>query len=1114
MKRLLLFAVAAALTSSAPLHGSAADSVWTGSGSTPYLDNAANWEADLLPPLTDGTASLLFGNATGNFVTVNSSSGIYGLKIYDSYRFEGWVTTLTLGAGGLLFSPSSSSAWLKFHESLAIQLSTDQTWAINGGTVDFEGYLAGSSDATLTKTGAGRLVLRDGNTGLASNIALNDGSIEIVGTGGHMANTALGTGTLTIGPATGAGLPALVARDQVDEDATVLLGNNLILNGVLNTRNDVEFELSGAITLNSDTTFNSSGDSLTISGAIGEASAGRKVTVNAAGAIILTGSNGWTGGTQVDKGVLVFAGENNTPGTTGGITVGPLGYVGITTGQNVGGFLGQLNTTSSGAIGFDSPLDQPQSTFGSSAETAIAIDLSGFNANLRLGSASHAILGPYATITPQGGDYRFGGGGGVLSVATQLTGSRGLVVDSPAQLPLTLRLMNTTNNFTGAVSVTDSALVFGDNQTAETAYLPAGTMTMDSGSYIGSEDPDLTAQAMFSRFSTTTPGIIGFDIAPNALSTRVIDLTGVQVGNSPSTDFTQAYIGTSSFLWSSATQEIAGPGVRLTGTIEPDGDGVHRFAAYKGGALEVAGTLTGNALVIGQPDALGAFGDRIRELYSTVLLTGNNGTGLAGGTTFYGGRLMIGQSNGVIGTDPTNALGAGPLTIAPVAFTLEGEDEPPYPLLSATTADIIVPNNISLQTEIDVGGDSSFTLAGNISGGGELYVGEETNGAFTLTLSGNNTFTGGVHVSGDSTVNVASNTGLGAGPLQFESSAYSSAVVNFVGATTNAPVIGGLSSPDYSEIYLTVDNTVLTVNQPSLLEQGSSFRGYISANGQNARLVKDGPGVLSLEGGEEDADYGFYATGFGGTGLAGDPNVLLEVRNGTLVLGNGFYLDDSSSSLWVNGGALILADTSLSNPIIVSAGALGGRGTIDSSVTIGNGAKLMAGYDDTHGRIGELSISELTLASGGVFEWDIIDADNSAQAGHDKILVSLPTTLTVSSTPESPFLIRPVSLNSAGVDGILGGLTPGVTYSWTLISYQSIAGVTQSINPANIALDPTLSSYWQTSISGTLSLEFTNLSGSGELLLNFTAVPEPSTYALFGLGLGLAGLAAWRRRRV
>ena len=36
---------------------------------------------------------------------------------------------------------------------------------------------------------------------------------------------------------------------------------------------------------------------------------------------------------------------------------------------------------------------------------------------------------------------------------------------------------------------------------------------------------------------------------------------------------------------------------------------------------------------------------------------------------------------------------------------------------------------------------------------------------------------------------------------------------------------------------------------------------------------------------------------------------------------------------------------------------------------------------------------------------------------------------------------------------------------------------------------------------------------NNQVLLNFTPVPEPSTYALLALGLGLIGWSVWRRRQ-
>ncbi|MBA4137280.1 MAG: hypothetical protein C0518_08195 [Opitutus sp.] len=1115
MKCAHLIAAAIALLPSLLLHGTVPEFTWTGAASSNSTESANNWQNGIAPAF-DGSELLRFGASRKNFISVPSISA-FGLRITDHYHFDG-ESTLTLGASGLEFTPTNTSTHAVFEQYVNVALAAAQTWTVTNGSVEVRGQITGSGD--LTKAGQGRLMLFDGNSGYSGNLTLANGSLEIVADPEYSTTTALGTGTLTFGAPTGLKPPTLIARFEGgdNEDSSIQVDNAIVVNGVLATKNDAELNLTGDVTLNTSSTFTTSGDWLIIDGAINEASEGKKLTIDAAGVIVLTGSSGWTGGTQINKGILVFAGDDdNTPGTTDGITVGSLGYVGITVGQNVGGFLGELNKSSSGTLGFDSDPEAPQSTFDGTVELPLALDLTGFNSSFRLGSATKAILGQNVVITPQGSDYRFGGGGGILTVASRLTGSYGLVLDSPDQLPLTVRLLNQTNNFTGNISVTNSGLVFTDNQGAGSTALPTGTFSMNAASYIGHEDPHVTPATFFAKFAQNTPGIIGFDLAPNQLSTRVIDLTGVQIGNSAETDFTNAYLGTSSFLFNTELGEITGPGVRFTGTIEPNSDLIHRFAAYKGGALEVAGTLTGSALIVGQPDSLGAFGDRMRELYSTVLISGNNAGGLTGGTTFYGGQLMIGQhaNDGIVGTDHTHALGEGTLTIAPITFTIEGDDDSPAPLLTAAQSGIIVPNAIALNTEVDVGGDHNFTLAGNISGSGELYVGEESDGAFTLTLSGNNTFSGGVYVTRDSVVNAASNTALGTGPLAFGSFSSSSPVVNF---SSNAPVVGELSSQNHALLELTQDNTILTVNQPTNNEYGDTFRGRISGGGegQNARLVKTGPGTLRLEGNSNDNgnDYGFYAYGFDATTPAGTVPVLMEVRGGTLAIGPDFYIEDSSSRLWVNGGTLAISnEADVYNPILVTSGNIAGNGNL-GNVSVGSGAKVMPGFDDANGRIGSLTIDHLTLAGGAIFEWDIASALSGNSNSRDSLTIGTASTLEITATDtrdSTKLVIRPVTLSSTGVNGILSDLAAGEVYSWTLIEYLGIEGIAQAIDPTNVRLDL---SAWQANVAGTFKLEFTSLSGSGQLLLSFTAVPEPSTYALLALGLGFIGVTCWCRRRV
>jgi hypothetical protein len=1117
---------------------------WTGVGYNSNVETASNWQNDVAPDFTNGSATLVFAPSRQNYVSfAGVDKDIAGLQVSGFYRFVGNENLLSIFGGGLTVTAPAGKSRLEFAPgSLFVNVGANQTWNIGANA---EVVIGSSIQGTgvITKTGAGTLYLGSNNdaegNAWSGGLVLNQGTVVVGGRRDYVglredlqgiaeegpnngdvaqnhgvyedgavsvASGALGTGTLTIGPATGnpATTPTLVASWEQNnseyvgsgDDDTVILPNNITVNGTLNTVNDSALRLTGTLTLAADTVITSRGQNLEISGPITESGGARKLTVNTTNAVVHFGSSLWTGGTEVTQGVLLFAGEDNTPGIPGGITVGANGYVGISVDQNLQGFLDQITSTSTGSIGFDSDPNGDISTFGAGA----AIDLAAKNPALRLGSATRAIIADTATLTPAGGPtdpYRFGGGGGELTVAAPLSGARGVTVESPAELPLTLRLINNTNSFTGTVNVAHSAVIFGNNGTSgdNVPRGPGQLVLSGPGSYVGSEDPDTTPANFVPLFSATTPGVIGFDQDPSSLSTRVVDLNLFGFAS-----LSQAYLGTASRIH---TETGSAPGVRFTGTIGAGGGGVHRFAGYKGGFLEVAGTLAGFSLAIGHPDALGTFGDRVREMYSTVLLSGDNGTGLAGGTTLYGGHLMLGHAQ---------ALGGGTLTVAPVSFTIPGDDGDISPLLSTSTAGLTFANPVVLQNDLNLGGDHDFGFSGVVSGSGELYVGEDAADGFTFTLSAANTFTGGVYVSRNSTLVVDHNQALGAGPLAFGRPVPEDAPT--VVFNTAAPVINGLSSGNYASLILNEENTVLTVNQPSTLEYGDVFRGEISTNSEGGalRLVKSGPGALVLDGNDNSYDYGIFGTGFGGTTLPGDPNVIIEVQSGRLVLGETFYLNDYSSTIWVNGGTFVTVQQYLSNPVVVSAGTLAGTGYYYSTVSLGSGAKLAPGFDGANGRIGTLQIDHLTAGPGSILEIDIRSTNPDDFSRNDFLQITTDSTLEITATALQPWVIRPVSLDSSGVNGILGGIEPDGTYSWTIASYQGLSGVATALNPANIVLD--LSAF-QPAVAGSFSLQFSNIgeAASGTLTLNFTAVPEPSTYALLVLGLGAVGLAARRRAR-
>ncbi|MDP2138329.1 MAG: autotransporter-associated beta strand repeat-containing protein, partial [Candidatus Didemnitutus sp.] len=676
--------------------------VWTGFHENNNFSAANNWKDNAVPTPLDGTVLLSFPSTQNRFVYLNSSIHVLGLVASGHRHIDSNESSLTLGAGGVTFSPQGQATHLVFEPNAFVVLGANQNWTASNGAIEVRSFLSGVG--VLTKLGNGELILRHGNSN-SGGINLNAGKL-VLGANDGIQSTALGSGVLTIGAPAGGTTPppTLVTRQRLYggsyDESSVLIANNIVLNGALSTINQTKLTLSGSITLNTNTTITTRGHPLSLEGAISEATSGKKITMDGKGVVVLAGANTYTGGTTVNQGRLIFGTAAAVP-ATGDLTVAANGYLGFafTTGYgtliNNGGTSQFDKTNTAGSFGFDSELDSLPQTF------AEAIDLTGFNASARLGSASHAVIS--GNITPQGSDYRFGGGGGYLTVSSQLTGARNVVLDSPSHSPLTVRLTNTaiTNNFTGNVTATHSGIIFGSN-----VKLPSGAnqLTPLLGGYIGTahsshfESPTALNNYL-PLFSATTTGVIGFDLAIGESTTRVVDLTGAAY-----TSLLNAYLGTSS-------KASSGAGIRFTGTISPNSNSVHRFAAFKGGVLEVAGTLPGNSLVIGHPDALSLFADRTRGQYSTVIVSGNNGSGLAGGTTFYGGHLVLGQSNGTIGTEATNALGSGTLTVAPVTFEVESghEDSTPTPFLSAAAPNLIFNNAIVLNTDLDLGGNNNVT---------------------------------------------------------------------------------------------------------------------------------------------------------------------------------------------------------------------------------------------------------------------------------------------------------------------------------------------------------------------------------------------------------------------
>lgn len=1058
---------------------------WTGGGSnSEYLFDADNWLDGTPPPepidgpgIADALASteLLFGPLA--LTTYTEYYHLYANRLnFDgitrSFYIRGDYDTTHLGSGGIVYNPAGNIT--SFLEG-RVQLEANQTWNIAGGTlVLYDAIKDFGAGYDLTKTGAGTLRLVETyDNNWTGGMTLAGGKVIISPSYDYYDNLvhSLGEGTLTFSGGTLVTQPNFEDYYYYDfDDYPVHLANPVVSNGTISIQNGVEmYWQDGGVLLAADTLLDITGRPLFIESNISETGGARSLSMNSGGAVVLTGTNTYTGGTSVDKGILIFATTGSLPATpvTNALAVGALGYIGFgDDGSENGGaslsnpqglFVDRFNKAATfGTVGLDSDPDDDASNFTGS------IDLTGFAASAKLGSATHAILS--GSITPQGANYRFGGGGGFLQVDSYLTGNRGIVADSPAATPLTVRFTGGDNDFTGAISATNSAVILAEGVSSTSA------LNLGAGGYIGTEASS-SIQSFIDRFAALTQGVIGID----SFASYTVNIED----NLSLAAFTNgAYLGTTHPGY---VDDGVGGGVVLQGTFTSGNGGAdaYRFAGYKGGLLRVESVLSGAAgVLIGDPTSPATFGDYLNQEFSTVGLIGDN-SALTGNVTLYGGQLFVGGQYAT----PTTALGTGSLVVQGMSLPPEWIDwdgSAPKPHLAAEWG-AIIPNAITLNSQLNVSPWMQMELAGKISGAGRLYLEAET----YVTLSNDaNDFTGGIYVSTEAELYLTANHAAGLGTLSF---GYSSGEAIF--NTTN-PVIHGLESDKYYA-YLEVEapDATLEINQNIDTTYSGGLRAdYYDGEDKSGRFLKTGTGTLRLDGAE------IYSYGLA-DGQGND--VSLEIQGGTVVLANNTYVEGGIIKL--SGGTLALENSYLSRPVLAQSGVLAGNGNFYGAVTLGSDAVLSPGYSPGKMTFG----AGLTLQQGSAMDFEVQFAGGNPGIGYDTVEVTFGS-LDFSAVSAGGFTLKLISLAAGGGAGDVSDFSADTNYSWLLFSTTGLAGFDLS----KVTLDASL---FSNSLDAGLGNGWFSLSQSGnDLFVNFSPVPEPSTYALLAAGLGLVAL---RRRR-
>lgn len=953
--------------------------IWTGlagpiSGNTYAFEDPLNWQSNVAP--VNGN-NLVFGalpsinvSLTNNFTAGDITfSGIQnGLYL---------VGTGTLTLNGNVTTTTGSIYWGLF--GLPVDLAAGNHLYSPGGHADLYHFNPISGVGGIVQNGPNNLILTQSST-YSGGTTIN-GGILFVGM-----DSALGTGTVTLNGGT--------LATSYTNFSEVTLPNNFVLpanptfGSYVPDNTSLHLGVAGVTTVTPASgvptvNLNLVGNQpLYLAGNMINGSGVTRYTFTneaASFGFYLSGTNTYTGGTEVAAGSSVFFNQAASIPTTGFIYAPANAYAGLEdTSMTPANYISHFDlANSAGIVGFDNGYT-----------SAGAVDLSGFsNSSLAIGTRTSATLSGPLTPVPGSGQYNFSGSGWLLladpSTPNPLTGTNALRVTAmPESSPMVVVLSSSgTNNYTGNTIADGSAIIFDSDSS-----LSGGTsIQLFNGGYVGvTNGSGLSLTDLIGSFvSVSNGGVLGLDSSTavaNAGVGPVYTYSGAVDFKSLSTDL---YLGTTG-------QTI------VNGTIETanNNTGDYFLTGYKGGILTIDTPLIGSKAVhIGVP---GIFQNVSNAGYSQVVLT-NAANSFTGGLVLNSGYLKV--------TSPA-ALGSGSVTVDANASDGSVAFEGPY--LSTITNNFILNSGLLyLNGNID--------LTGVVSGSGQLQINN------ALSLSANNTYTGGTLLNG-SQVSLYANNALGTGQLEL----IEGALAQFF---TTTPQIGSLVRGDpytsdgtyYSSLVLTAaGSTALTINQTV----DGYFGGAIVQSGSVGSLIKTGPASLQIGG---DLNSGFIPYSGGTT-----------ILQGKLIAGSSTAL--GTGPITINGGLLDASSgVVLANLIAFGAngGTLGGSGTFNTPITAGTNVILSPGNSP-----GTLTFgSGLTLAPGGTMNFEVQAANGAPGSGYDLIKVSAGL-LNITATSVSPFTLKLISLTALGSPGNVSDFNSALGYTWMLITGNSAGGLT------------------------------------------------------------------------
>lgn len=473
---------------------------------------------------------------------------------------------------------------------------------------------------------------------------------------------------------------------------------------------------------------------------------------------------------------------------------------------------------------------------------------------------------------------------------------------------------------------------------------------------------------------------------------------------------------------------------------------------------------------------------------ANIYKSGDGTLELNGANTFTGGVQLDGGWL-LVGNDA--ALGMGELTLN--GGTL------------APINDVVLNNPVTINSGTKLGDcdtTHAITFNGVISGNGAF----DTHGYGHITFNGNSSgWSGGIIFYGANEVILGHGNALGTGPVTFDAASETNLFVS-TGVAANIGTLSGGGEDSNIELRKFAK---LTINQTVAGTYAGSISGY-SDGDTDYGLVKNGAGTLTLSG--QNSYSGPTIINAGKIVADGSAALYYQLGHGAVTINSGATLDLRSTTL-INSSVAVESGAKLTG-----YGSAIGDGYTGSVTTIKSGGVLSPGTAGVSS-IGELAFDHLVLQSGAIYEFNMQFPTSGPGGGWDLAsITNYSYTLHIDSTTTSKLTLKVISLDGSGDPGVATGFT-NTTYHWMILD-GGMSPIMYAVGNGSAfgdaTFDPNLfnidaSAFTTNKGGGIFSLSEDTFTHS--IWLNFTPVPEPSTYALMALGLAGTGFAAWRKRR-